>query len=430
MEGLSYPSRTMPYYTPSEIEHILALTQQYQTTSPERVLLGKGAMSREERTLVALQLSARVALSRRLPRWAEVAAFVPSSLALEQCSSEEAAEYKRRFAREDDRLLDLTGGMGVDFAALRAVTAHGVYVERHEELASAAAYNLPRLLPTQPSEVICGESLELLPELLERYRPSLIYLDPARREGGDQHRRVYAIEDCEPDLRELLPRLRSLCTSLGCTHPRLLVKLSPMLDITHTLQSVPYVTELHVVAVRGEVKELLLSLDLSLEEAMPEAGAVTITAANLLGSERPAQIFTQPRALAHEGELTAIYATELSTYLYEPNAALMKSGLFKTLAETFALKPLHPSTHLYTSSHRVVEFPGRVFEVRAVHPFASSTLRRLGRELGAAQISCRNFPLSPEALRAKLGIKDSDTQTLFALTLSPSTPLMVLCHRL
>ena len=430
MEGLSYPSRTMPYYTPSEIEHILTLTQQYQTTSPERILLGKGAMSREERTLVALQLSACVALSRRLPRWAEVGAFVPSALALEQCSSEEAAEYKRRFAREDDRLLDLTGGMGVDFAALRAVTAHGVYVERHEELSSAAAYNLPRLLPTQPSEVICGESLELLPELLGRYRPSLIYLDPARREGHDQHRRVYAIEDCEPDLRELLLRLRSLYASLGCTHPRLLVKLSPMLDITHTLQSVPYVTELHVVAVRGEVKELLLSLDLSLEGAMPEAGAVTITAANLLGSERPAQIFTQPRALAHEGELTAIYATELSTYLYEPNAALMKSGLFKTLAETFALQPLHPSTHLYTSSHRVMEFSGRVFEVRAVHPFASSTLRRLGRELGAAQISCRNFPLSPEALRAKLGIKDSDTQTLFALTLSPSIPLMVLCHRL
>ncbi|MBF1067871.1 MAG: hypothetical protein HXL25_04900, partial [Porphyromonadaceae bacterium] len=292
MEGLSYPSRTMPYYTPSEIEHILALTQQYQTTSPERILLGKGAMSREERILVALQLSACVALSRRLPRWAEVGAFVPSSLALEQCSSEEAAEYKRRFAREDDRLLDLTGGMGVDFAALRAMTAHGVYVERHEELASAAAYNLPRLLPTQPSEVICGESLELLPELLERYRPSLIYLDPARREGGDQHRRVYAIEDCEPDLRELLPRLRSLYTSLGCPLPRLLVKLSPMLDITHTLQSVPYVTELHIVAVRGEVKELLLSLDLSLEEAMPEAGAVTIMAANLLGSERPTQIFT------------------------------------------------------------------------------------------------------------------------------------------
>ena len=430
MEGLSYPSRTMPYYTPSEIEHILALTQQYQTTSPERILLGKGAMSREERTLVALQLSARVALSRRLPRWAEVGAFVPSSLALEQCSSEEAAEYKRRFAREDDHLLDLTGGMGVDFAALRAMTAHGVYVERQEELASAAAYNLPRLLPTQPSEVICGESLELLPELLERYRPSLIYLDPARREGGDLHRRVYAIEDCEPDLRELLPRLRSLYTSLGHPLPRLLVKLSPMLDITHTLQSVPNVTELHIVAVRGEVKELLLSLDLSLGEGMPEAGAVTITAANLLGSERPAQIFTQPRALAHEGELTASSATELSTYLYEPNAALMKSGLFKTLAETFALKPLHPSTHLYTSSHRVVEFLGRVFEVRAVHPFASSTLRRLGRELGAAQISCRNFPLSPEALRAKLGIKDSDAQTLFALTLSPSIPLMVLCHRL
>ena len=430
MEGLSYPSRTMPYYTPSEIEHILALTQQYQTMSPERILLGKGTMSREERTLVALQLSTRVALSRRLPRWAEVGAFVPSSLALEQCSSEEAAEYKRRFAREDDRLLDLTGGMGVDFAALRAVTAHGVYVERHEELASVAAYNLPRLLPTQPSEVLCGESLELLPELLERYRPSLIYLDPARREGGDQHRRVYAIEDCEPDLRELLPRLRLLYASLGYPLPRLLVKLSPMLDITHTLQSVPYVTELHIVAVRGEVKELLLSLDLSLEEVMPEAGAVTITAANLLGLERPAQIFTQPRALAYEGELTACYATELSTYLYEPNAALMKSGLFKTLAETFALQPLHPSTHLYTSSLRVVEFPGRVFEVRAVHPFASSTLRRLGRELGAAQISCRNFPLSPEALRAKLGIKDSDAQTLFALTLSPSLPLMVLCHRL
>ena len=393
---------------------------------------------------------------RKLPAWAKNPNIVyPPHLSLEQCSSQTTAEYKANVAWhyvnamqqttpnnserekgngdkkqvaecEHTSLVDLTGGFGVDFCFMAAHFAQATYVERQSQLCQLVQNNL-NALNMGHAKVVCAEAESHL-ETMERV--SCIYLDPARREGDDQHRRVYAIEDCEPDLWELLPRLRSLYASLGCPLPRLLVKLSPMLDITHTLQSVPYVTELHIVAVRGEVKELLLSLDLSLGEEMPEVGAVSITAANLLGSERPAQIFTQPCALAHEGALTASYATELSTYLYEPNAALMKSGLFKTLAETFALQPLHPSTHLYTSSHRVMDFPGRVFEVRAVHPFASSILRRLGRELGAAQISCRNFPLSPEALRAKLGIKDSDAQTLFALTLSPSIPLMVLCHRL
>lgn len=155
------------------IHHILSLQETYRGTSPDRILLGKGSLSREERTALALQLTAESALRRKLPSWHTAGVFLPSSLTLEQCSSEEAARYKARFATPTDRLIDLTGGFGVDFWSLTSVTGQGVYVERQADLVAAARANLPRLLPEAKLHLIHGESIPQLRELISTHQPTL-----------------------------------------------------------------------------------------------------------------------------------------------------------------------------------------------------------------------------------------------------------------
>ena len=412
------------------IHHIRSLQETYRGTSPDRLLLGKGSLSREERTALALQLTAEPTLHKKLPSWHTAGVFLPSSLTLEQCSSEEAARYKARFASPSDRLLDLTGGFGVDFWALASVTGEGVYVERQADLVASARANLPRLLPSARLTLLHGESLPLLPELIATHRPTLIYLDPARREGADTTRRVYAIEDCEPNLHTLLPELTALYRTLDTPLPRLVVKLSPMLDVVHTLRSVAGVQELHIVSVRGEAKELLLLIDLNRcsEEAQPEA--VTFVAQDLHPTH-PTPAFVLPEALAEEERAVLSYTAQPRAYLLEPHAALMKTGLFRSIGAVYHLEGLHPNSHLYTTDTLPeASFPGRVFAVDAVYPFASSQLKTLGKTIGAAQITCRNFPLRPEALRAKLRIKDSAAQTLFGTTTAEGEHVLLLCRRL
>ena len=412
---------------PPSLEELTALQdelrQLLQHPKPEQHLR---KLPQAERLQLQQQLAQQRLVKDKLPSWQLVLAYIPSSLALEQCSSQLAAEYKQRFVRREDRLLDMTGGLGVDFSALAAAAQSGVYVEQQPQLVAAARYNLPRLLPDRPVTIYEGRSTELLDELLERHQPTLIYLDPARREQGDRQRRVYALEDCEPDLLGLLPRIRERYSALGLPLPRLLVKVSPMLDLKHTLRSVPEVQELHVVAVQSEVKELLLSIDLATPS--PSSYQDVPLVVSLLGSGQE-QSLRFECAFAEEEALTAHYAAELGRWLYLPHAALMKAGLYKSLAARYALEPLHVSSHLYTSDEACADFLGRRYEVDEVLPFSSSLLRRLAKEHLAAQIICRNFPLSADELRRRLKAAEHDTFALLGTTLSTGEAVLIRCRR-
>lgn len=412
---------------PPSLEELTALQdelrQLLQHPKPEQCLR---KLPQAERLRLQQQLAQQRLVKDKLPSWQLVLAYIPSSLALEQCSSQLAAEYKQRFVRREDRLLDMTGGLGVDFSALAAAAQSGVYVEQQSQLVAAARYNLPRLLPGCPVTIYEGRSTELLDELLERHQPTLIYLDPARREQSDRQRRVYALEDCEPDLLGLLPRIRERYSALGLPLPRLLVKVSPMLDLKHTLRSVPEVQELHVVAVQSEVKELLLSIDLAAPS--PSSYQDVPLVVSLLGSGQEQSLCFE-RAFAEEEALTAHYADELGRWLYLPHAALMKAGLYKSLAARYALEPLHVSSHLYTSDEACPDFPGRRYEVDEVLPFSSSLLRRLAKEHLAAQIICRNFPLSADELRRRLKAAEHDTCALLGTTLSTGEAVLIRCRR-
>ncbi len=407
--------------------HIMALVERYKTLSPDRLLLGGGLeLSIQERRAVATQLSLRKGLESKLPTWSQAGAYVPSQLNLEQCSSEPTARLKAElFARPDSCVLDLTGGMGVDYWALSLCAGQGIYVEQSPELVEATEYNIGLLAPGGKHQFVCAEALERLERLYLSARPELIYLDPARREEQTASaRRVYAIEDCTPSLSEVHRLIGEL--SRGYAHPpRLLVKLSPMLDIKHTLRLYPDIRAVYIMAVRGEVKELLLLFDYSAPEPL-DLTEVEIHALDLTRQ----RLRSLSSTYAKEEALTPIYATAPQAYIYEPNAALMKSGLFSTLGERYGLSQLHPSSHLYTSEQQISSFPGRSFALLETHPASSSALRRLGKQLGKAEVSTRNYPLSSDALRQKLGVKSGGELTLMGTTLLDGTHTILVMRQL
>lgn len=399
-------------------------TKEHSTWSADRILLGSNPIPKEARALVALQLSQSKALEKKLPTWAQAQAYLPAALNLEQCSSELTAGYKQGFISKADCVMDMSAGLGVDFSALVSQAAKGVYVEASPALVEAAAYNLPRIAPLADITIVGGDSMVLLSELIAEHQPTIIFVDPARREGQVRERRVYAIEDCTPNLLDLLGQLPDLYKVIGRDVPRLLVKLSPMLDIKHTLRLIPTTSQLHIVSVRGEVKEILLYIDPSQQQNTEDT---PIYVAELRERAVP-QILCWSEGLRREASEQPSIASSIEEYIYEPSGAMMKSGFFKSIASHYGIQALHPDSHLYTGKHFIPDFMGRKFRCHEVLPFQASQLKRIGKSIGAAQISCRNFPLSPDELRKRLGVRDSSERTLLATKLWDDSQVLLNCY--
>ena len=342
---------------------------------------------------IAEQLQARRKAQHKLPEWLATGGLVfPPTLSMEQCSSEATARYKSSLLR-GQRLVDLTGGAGVDTYYLSRSFAQTDYVEQDERLAQLARHNFL---------VLGASSISIHATSAETFLPSLpqpvdaIYLDPARRDA--QARRVFQLADSTPNVLELQNELLAKATTV-------LLKTAPLLDLQATLQALKNVSQVHVVAVRNEVKEVLYRLD------REPADGPEITAINLqsLGEEP----FSFLRSQEAHAEVT--YA-EPKTYLYEPHAALMKAGAFKLIAQRFGLSKLHPNTHLYTSDELMSDFPGRTFRCRAVVPYQKKFVRKHVPD-GRASITTRNFPDAVAIVRRKLGLDDGGNLYLFAVRL-------------
>jgi len=408
-----------------DIQKIINLTEQYKNLSADRIALSQhiGDTS-DERRAVAIQASLKSKLKRKLPSWFEAQVYIPSQLNLEQASSESTALHKRRFVQKEDILLDLTGGMGVDFWALSSVAQRSIYTEQNEKLVNATEYNLGRLCKGRNIELIHADSMLLLEDLLAKYEPTLIYVDPARREDQIADKRVYALEDCTPSLQELILRIRALQDK--AMHTRILAKVSPMLDITHTLRTIDAIKGIHCIALRGEVKEILLEIYPNsniCEEERLQNTMLTAYNINSLGKE-----LSFSGTLQEEQTTQPNFTSSLGTFLYEPFGSLLKLGLYNLISERLSVSKLHPNSQLYTNTELIENFPGRKFRILEIIPYESKIIKRLKSQVSRAQITCRNFPLSAEALRRKLKIEDSNEATIVATTLYDGSLVMILCE--
>lgn len=357
------------------------------------------------------QIAGRKVLAAKVPAWAAVDDIVcPPRLSLEQCSSEATARHKvgivQRFGGKRQRLADLTGGLGVDCSFLAPLFEEVDYVERQEVLCELAAYNFPRLGLTH-IRVHRAEATEFL----EGLSADWIFLDPARRDahGG----KTVALADCEPDVTRLEDRL------LACA-PRVLLKLSPMLDLTLALHTLHSVREAHVVAVDNECKELLLILE---RGCTAEIDDLPVSCANLDATGEAGRVFTFTRR--HEQAATCPLADAPLAWLYEPNAALLKAGAFRCLADAYGVEKLHPSSHLYTSDRPVPDFPGRTFRIEGWCGFGKKEIKSLLGGIGQANLSVRNFPDTVAGLRRRLHLPEGGDTYLFATTLADGRKVLI-----
>jgi hypothetical protein len=375
----------------------------------------------------AEQIRARRQIKDRLPSWyADDRLIYPPSPAAEQCSSEQTALYKQRLVGEEDIVCDLTGGLGADAYFLSLKARRLIYVERNALYCDIAARNMAQL-GARNIRILNDDAVALLtgrPEALSGV--NVIYADPARRGSGKK--RVFAPEDCEPDLTLLWP---VLC---GGNRDKIIVKLSPMLDISKLLSQLPNIVEIHIVSVGNDCKELLVAADPSrvpgdgLNSGRAENGSdVRIHCVNMTasGKEQSFHFF-----YGEEKSAVVACAGEVGRYLYEPNVSILKAGAYKTVSSHYGLEKLHASSHLYTSDDCLPSFAGRIFEVCRVYHFDRHLCRNLSAQIPRANMTVRNFPLSVDELRRRTGITAGGDVYLFASTLSGNRKVLIECRKI
>lgn len=372
------------------------------------------------------QIEGRQLAVHKLPSWAAADGLLfPPRLSLEQCSSEATALYKRQVVERlvrgsdadgcdaedkggaEDAFADFTAGFGVDFAAIAPLFSYTTFVDRQEVLCDLARHNLP-LLGLPHARVCCSSAEEELDTLIkESKRQRVAMIDPARRDAAG--RKVALIEDCTPDVCGLQEKLRSVADFV-------LIKLSPMLDLTAALRSLRGIAEVHVVSVGGECKELLMVM------IQKQVSETIIHCIDLPGEPF---VFTR----MEEESSKPLIVEGFDEYLYEPNASLLKAGAFNTICWRYAVSKLAYNTHLYTSSHLIPDFPGRRWRVIDSASFAKKDLRRLLANVPAADISVRGFPTSAATLRKQLGLREGGAVHLIATTLSDGSRILLKVER-
>lgn len=392
-----------------------------------RQLALKGAQGKDVDVAWALdQISGWQTARTKLPEWAAADGIIyPSHLSMEQCSSESTAKYKAQVVASfrppsnspegESSLIDLTGGFGVDFSYMAKDFRQAVYVERNPELCEIARHNF-RLLGLENAEIVCGDGVEYLKTLpspsnplspnTHHPSPVTIYLDPARRDIHGQ--KTYAISDCTPDVVALKDTLLEKASVV-------MVKLSPMLDWHKTVEDLKGVSEVHIVSVDNECKELLLVMTKT-----PKNLRVVCVDICHDGTTESFEFFPKQSANTyHPSPITQ------SQYLYEPNASLMKAGCFDELAERFGVNPIAPNSHLFVSETLKEDFPGRKFEITAVSSMNKKALRENLQGISKANIAVRNFPLSVAELRKRLKLADGGDVYLFATTTGEKEHLLL-----
>lgn len=334
---------------------------------------------------LANQIAAKNKSVKKLPSWYKTdAIYYPALLSIEQCSSETTAAYKAGLAI-GNRLIDLTGGFGVDSYYFAKTVKNLTHCEINNDLSEIAAHNALALGQTN-IKCLAEDGIAVLEKSGETF--DTIYLDPARRSSAGK---VFMLKDCTPNVVEHLDLLLS-------KSKRIIIKTAPLLDITAGLKELGNVSEVHIVSLKNECKELLWVIDGNKPTQQPIIKAVTI---NELQKE-----FSFIKG--EEETKVELLGENPSGYLYEPDAALLKSGAFNLIATRFKLKKLHHQTQLYVSEHLDPSFPGRIFKIGSL--VSASDLKK--EKSLRRNVIARNYPDKAESLVKKYKIKPDHNRFL------------------
>ena len=381
------------------------------------------------------QIAGRQKARVKIPSWASIDGIVyPPHISMEQCSSEQTARYKASIAGYGDKIVDLTAGFGVDMAFMSAGFKQAVHVEMQPQLCAISSENYKHL-GLNHVQVVCSDGVGYLHQM---EHADLIFIDPARR---DQHgARTYGIADCTPNVLEIIDEMLQKAD-------RVMIKLSPMLDWQKTVADVGNVSQVHIVSVGNECKELLLEVrrgegekvrnlegekmrvfcvndDQVFSYEMGESHARTLSSSHSL-TLSPSHSLT----LSPSHPLT-LSPSHLPTFLYEPNASVMKAGCFNLISHRFGITQPDANSHLFLSDKLVEGFPGRGFVIERFSTMNKRELKEALAGIDKANIAVRNFPLSVADLRKRLKLKDGGDVYIFATTDAKKGHLVMVCRKI
>lgn len=383
-----------------EIQEFIATNLKLDTVS---FLLKKNIFNSVSNKDLVEQLEAKNKCKKKIPTWFYAKnIYYPNKLNIEQTSSEITAKYKSSLV-SGNTLIDITGGFGVDSFYFSKQFNNVIHCDVNTELSQIVQHNLEQL---GAKNITCFAENGI--DYLKRMNETVdcIYIDPSRRDS--QKNRVFFLKDCEPNIPESLELFFNYTNTI-------ISKTSPFLDISSGINDLKHVKAIHCIAVNNDVKELLWVLE---KEYL---GDITIQTINSKNTKTEEFSF----CLSEEEKTEASFSEPLS-YLYEPNAAIMKSGGFTTLTAKLNISKLHPNSHLYTSD-LLIDFPGRIFKIENILPFNKKQLKKIAPK--KANVTTRNFPNTVAQLRKLFNIKDGGTTYLFFTTTNKNEKIVLVCKK-
>lgn len=395
------------------MEKITAFVQQHLTDDLTKLILTREKWQDIDMELAVNCIESRRKLKGKVQAWYDNPALIfPLKLSAEQCSSTRTGEYKADFAsriaqKPAWRIADLTGGLGVDSWCFSKTAAQVLYCEMQEVLCRAAEYNF-QALGSGNISVINYKTGESSWEILQKFAPDIVYMDPARR--SEKGRKVFLIEECTPDVITLKEDIFKISRHI-------LLKLSPMADIAMICERLgEHCREVHAVASGGECKELLVWLDREWE------GEHTISAVELRPDAKEEHFTFMPseeRNSIGRRPPFSLTGNDENLFLFEPGKALMKAGAFNLIAEKFGIYKLGASTHYYafkeeheegktvkSALHERLKQFGKVYHIIRCEPLNKHNIKKAGMEFPNADVTARNILMDTDTLRRRLGISE------------------------
>ncbi len=370
-------------------ENIQEFIHQHLNDDLTKLILKGSPFSEISIQELANQISSKNKAEYKIPTWFSLKnCYYPNKISIEQSSSEITANYKSTLV-SGKKLIDLSGGFGIDAYYFSKHFSMVFHCEIDSELSTIVTHNYQQLNVKNISTISC-DGIEYLQKINDTF--DCIYIDPSRR--NDQKQKVFLLKDCLPDVPKYLDFLFTKTSQI-------LIKVSPILDISSTINELKFVSEVHVVAVQNEVKELLFLLKKN------QIKPIKILTINILNDKNQEFNF-EINQTEH-----ATYNLPL-TYLYEPNAAILKSGAFEEIATAFNVFKLHKHSHLYTSDS-LIDFPGRRFKIEQILNYDKKIIKKLLPE-NKANITIRNFPKTVAQIRKETNLRDGGNNYIFFTT--------------
>ncbi len=362
-----------------------------------------------DKDLAIIQIECRNKAKKKIPELADKIAY-PTNVCIEQCTSEILAKFHATLFDGIHSAYDMTCGLGIDTYYIAQVAERVFSVDAAETVAAAAQRNMQALDAANVS--IMHSTAENFLESTSLETDSAIFVDPSRRLTADRNVRTYAIRDTVPDVNTIIKFAESKCRFL-------IVKASPMCDISQTVADFGNISDIWVLSVRNECKEVLFKIDFKNTTDTPVIHCIdfTVNGADKFSFQRKSVSVTDGRPA-------------VGNYLLVPNASIMKAGAYDIVAEQFGIRRIAANSHLHISDETIEGYPGRQFRIVEILTLSKSDVKRLKGMATSANIACRNFPMKPEELRKKLKIADGGNFYIFATTLADNSKCLICCENI